>query len=318
MLIDVSAMSHVGMFDLVTVGHLAIDTILSPKITQPRVTLGGPPTYVSVAAAKLDVKASIISKVGDDFPNEYLAWLQNNNIDLSGLKRVSKASTTRYILEYKKWKRKLRLEARAPPISPADIPNFLNSEIIHVAPISNEISRKVITKLRKSARVLSLDPQGFVRSFDKKGNVGLKRWWESEVLAQIDVFKSATHEIQAAAGVRDLKSAMRQIGDCGIEIIIVTRGMKGSTLFFDKQFYDIQPCKSRTVVDPTGAGDAYIGAFLAEYARGKDVLWCACVGSAAASFIVEAIGPERFGERHEVYERAQGIYEKVVGKQLAW
>jgi len=94
---------------------------------------------------------------------------------------------------------------------------------------------------------------------------------------------------------------------------VVTRCIKGSTLLFENQFYDVPAGKSKIVVDPTGAGDAYIGGFLAEYVRNKDVLWCACVGSATASFVVEAVGPSRFGEKHEVYERAQRIYEKVVG-----
>jgi sugar/nucleoside kinase (ribokinase family) len=65
-------------------------------------------------------------------------------------------------------------------------------------------------------------------------------------------------------------------------------------------------------VDPTGAGDAYMGPFLAEYGQGKNVLWCACVGSAASSFVIEGIGSEKFGERHEVYERARKIYDKIV------
>jgi sugar/nucleoside kinase (ribokinase family) len=280
----------------------------------PKTTLGGSPTYVSVAAAKLGAKVSVISKVGSDFPKEYLTWLQNNNVDLSGLERVSNACTTRYVLEYRNLKRHLRLKTKAPPILATDIPRSLRSVVVHVAPIADEISDEVISKLRKSARILSLDPQGFVRSFDKKGNVGVKRWRNPEVLGQIDVFKSAIREIQAVTGLRNLKSAMKKIIDYGPRIAVVTRGIKGSTLLFENQFYCVPACKSKIVMDPTGAGDAYIGGLLAEYVRNKDIFWCACVGSAAASFVVEGIGPEGFGESHEVYERAQRIYEKAVGK----
>jgi sugar/nucleoside kinase (ribokinase family) len=314
-LIDVSKMSKANVFDLVTVGHFAIDTIISSKTMDSRTTLGGPPTYVSVAAAKLGAKVSVISKVGNDFPKECLTWLRSNNVDLSGLKKAPRASTTRFVLEYKNWQRQLRLEARAPPILPSEVSRSMHSTIVHVAPITNEVSHGVVTKLRKSAGVLSLDPQGFVRSFDKKGSVNAKKWRDAEVLAQIDVFKSAVREIQAVMEIQDLKPAMRKIEDYGARIIIVTRGMRGSTLLFEKQFYNVPACRSKIVVDPTGAGDAYIGGFLAEYVRDKDVLWCACVGSAAASFVVEAVGPESFGEKHEVYERAQSIYEKVAGKK---
>lgn len=305
-------MSGAEAFDVVTVGHLAIDTIFSPSITRPRNRLGGSPTYVSVTAAKLGAKVSLISKVGDDFSDEYLKWLQNNDVDLSGLKRVANTSTTRFVLEYGIWKRKLRLEARAPTISHTDIPNSLRAKIAHVAPIANEISRGVITKLRRSAEILSLDPQGFTRSFDKKGEVRLKRWKDFSALAQIDVFKSTIKEVQIITGAQDLRLAMQTIRGYGINIVLVTRGMRGATLLFDNRSYEIPAYKSRHVVDPTGAGDAFIGAFLAEHLRVKDASWSACVGSAAASFVVEGVGPERFGEKHEVYERAEGIYEKAV------
>ena len=82
------------MFDIVTVGHLTIDRIVLPKKPIPKPTLGGSPTYVSLAARKLDAKVSIISKVGGDFPPEYLTWLKANGVDLSGLKQVRGASTT--------------------------------------------------------------------------------------------------------------------------------------------------------------------------------------------------------------------------------
>lgn len=314
MLIDVSKMSHENTFDLTTIGHFAIDTILSPKITQPKPTLGGPATYVSVAAAKLGARVSVVSKVGGDFPEEYLTWLRNNKVDLSGLKQVQHASTTRYALEYVDRERKLRLQAKAPTISLSDMPRSLSSAVIHVAPIANEIPNEIIPKLRRSADILSLDPQGFLRSFDEKGNVALRQWQDSDVLAQIDILKSTVDEVKVMTEARDLDSAMRQISDHGIKIVIVTMGIEGSRIFFDNEFYDIPASRSK-IVDPTGAGDAYIGAFLAEYMHGKDVLWCASVGSSAASFVVGGVGPERFGEKHEVYQRAQTIYEKVTGKQ---
>jgi sugar/nucleoside kinase (ribokinase family) len=307
-------MSHANIFDLLTVGHFAIDTISSPKIARATITLGGPPTYVSIAAAKLGAKVAVVSKIGDDFPDEYLKWLQNKHVNLAGLKRVSGASTTRFALEYKDSRRKMQLQAKAPPISSRDIPSSLRAKIVHVSPIANEISLKAIAKLRKTAKALSLDAQGFVRRFDKEGNVGLTKWPATEVLAHIDIFKSSIEEMQAVTGTKILRRAMKQIGDHGIRVVLVTRGMSGSTLLFDKQFYNVPSCKSKIVVDPTGAGDAFIGAFLGEYIHERDPLWCACVGSASASFVVEDVGPRRFGKREETYGRAWEIYERQLEK----
>ena len=76
------------------------------------------------------------------------------------------------------------------------------------------------------------------------------------------------------------------------------------------------PGKPRAIQDPTGAGDAFIGAFLAEYIQGKDPIWCSCVGCAASSFVIEGVGPTMFGEKKETYMRATEIYEKEL-KRLA-
>jgi len=299
------------MFDLVTAGHFAIDLISSPKITTPKPTLGGPPTYVSVAAKKVDAKVSVISKVGEDFSSRHIAWLNANGVDLSGLKRIKGASTTRFILKYTNCRRQLQLKSRAPPILPEDIPNSLRVKVVHIAPVANEISRNLVDKMRTLTNVLSLDPQGFVREFDANGNMRLKRWHDQQVLEQIDLYKSSSNEIRMVTGLADLQMAMEKIRDYGAKIVVVTKGLKGSKLLFEGKLYDIPACKPKIVRDPTGAGDAFIGAFLAEYVKGKDPVWCACTGSASASFVVEGVGPEVFGEKEEIYARASEIYGKM-------
>lgn len=298
------------MFDLVTVGHFAIDLISSPRLVAPKHVLGGPPTYVSLAAKKLDAGVSVISKVGEDFPKEYFTWLNANSVDLSGLKLVKDAFTTRFILKYKDDERQLQLQSQAPLISLKDVSNSLRARIIHVAPITSELSYDVIGKLRIMTDTLSLDPQGFVREFDQKGNVHLKRWEDTRVLELIDLYKSSLGEIKMVTGLTDLKLAMKKIQNYGARIIVVTKGTEGSTLLFEGTFYEVPACRPRVIRDFTGAGDAYIGAFLAEFIQEKDISWCSCVGSAVASFVVEGVGPAVFGEKKEIYKRAAGIYEK--------
>jgi sugar/nucleoside kinase (ribokinase family) len=128
----------------------------------------------------------------------------------------------------------------------------------------------------------------------------------------VDVYKSSSDEIRMVAGTTNIRRAARKILDYGVEVVVVTKGMRGSTLLFDEAFFKVPPYSPRKLVDPTGAGDAYIGAFLAEYIRSKDPLWCACVGTASASFVIEDIGPCRFGGREETYARAREIYEKHI------
>lgn len=302
------------MFDIVTVGHLAIDSILLPERQTPFVVLGGATAYVSMAAKRLDTRVSIISKVGGDFPEAYQWWLQQESIDLSGLVKDETALTTRFELKYSdlQTERTLLLKGKAPPIMIDDLPSSLRADAIHLAPLANEISYDVAERLKSHADVLSLDPQGLVRSFDEAGNVSLKPLTDKRILGIVDILKSSRSEIEAATGLSDVASAMEAVHKLGVKIVVVTLGGEGAVISVDGATYRIPAYLSEKVVDPTGAGDAFMGGFLAEYVYGENYLRCGCVGSAAASLVVEGIGPTNFGDKTEIYRRARLLYEKEI------
>jgi sugar/nucleoside kinase (ribokinase family) len=301
-------------FDITTVGHFAIDSISLPGRPHPVSVLGGSAAYTSLATRRLDATASVISKVGGDFPQAYLWWLQQEGIDLSSVIRLEKEQTTRFELKYNKdlTNRKIKLRSKASPITVGDLPKSLHAKVIHIAPIAGEISYDTVAKLKKCAEILSLDPQGLMRSFGADGNVTYRSSISKRLLSLINIYKSSTEELSAATGFKDTRSAIKAIHDFGVETVIITLGAKGAVLSIGGTRYNIPPCKSVAVVDPTGAGDVFMSGFLTEYIRQKDSLWCACVGSAAASLVVEGIGPTFFGEKEEIYRRANSIYEKGI------
>jgi len=299
------------LLDLVSVGHFAIDLIVSPKIDCPKLTLGGPAAFVSLTAAKLGAKVGVVSKVGEDF-QEHLTLLRENNVDLSLMHITENTSSTHFVLTYSKGRRKLQLKSKAPRISPQDIPSALRANAIHVAPVVDELSVEVIKELRDKTPALSIDPQGFLRRFDKTGMAKLETLDDIGFLQYFDVFKSSIQELKVLTGHSRMGVSMETVCRAGVEIILVTMGIKGSLIRFGEKFYHVPSCKPKTLKDPTGAGDAFIGGFLAEYIRGEEPLWCCCVGSAAASFVIEKVGSQRFGEKDEVYERATKIYEKGI------
>ncbi|MDH5460377.1 MAG: PfkB family carbohydrate kinase [Candidatus Bathyarchaeota archaeon] len=302
------------MFDVVSVGHFTIDSIFLPDRHMPLVVLGGSAAYVSFAARRLDATVSVISKVGDDFPKAYMWWLGQEGIDLSGVVKVENAQTTGFELKYTNnlSNRNLRLKSRAPSITVDDLPKSLKAKAIHFAPIAGEVTDEVAEKLRSCTEWLSLDPQGLVRKFDAKGNVTSGSLADKRILQLVDIYKSSSNEIKAATGLSRLDSAIKAIHDHGVKTVIVTLGMKGAVLSVEETIYNIPAYKSEKFVDPTGAGDVFIGGFLAEYIRGESLLWCVCVGSAAASLVVEAVGPTFFGDKAEIYRRASVLYEKEI------
>jgi sugar/nucleoside kinase (ribokinase family) len=302
------------VFDVVPVGHFSIDSIFLPDRPSPFVVLGGSAAYVSLATRRLDARVAVVSKVGGDFPEAYRWWLGQEGINLSGLVKVENAQTTRFELKYNSdfLERTLVLKNRAPPITVDDLPNPLKAFAIHIAPITGEITYEVAEKLKGHADVLSLDPQGLVRAFDQDGNVTYASMADKHILGLVDIYKSSLNEIKAVTDLTDLDLAIKGVHDCGVKIVIVTLGAKGAVLSVEGSRYDVPACTPNKIVDPTGAGDAFIGGFLAEYVNGENTLRCACVGSAAASFVVEGIGPTSFGDKTQVYQRARELYEKEI------
>ncbi len=299
-------------FDITTVGHFSIDRIKLPDRNQTKLTLGGPPTYVSLTAKKLGADVSVVSRVGTDFPGRFRRLLERRGVDLSGLKEDKGALTTSYLLDYKSsGERRLFLGNKAPSIGAEDVPDVLDSQAVHVAPIANEVSREALRKVKASGCVVSMDPQGFVRRFGENGEVSLGRFENAEVLRGVDVLKASRDEAKAVTGQETLVEMAKSLCREGAETAIITGGAESTLLCFGGKMSYIPPAKPRAIVDTTGAGDVFIGAFLTMLVRGEEPLWCACVGSAAASFVVEKRGPSGFGSLKQVQARAMEVYEKA-------
>lgn len=297
------------MFDLAVIGHYTIDLIIAGR-GEPKPTLGGSPTYTSLAARRMGATVTVISKVGKDFPDEYIAWLSRDGIDLTGLARVD-TPTTRFISKYENEERVLQLKRVCSPILPEDIPAGLKTKCIHLGPVAREISAETVSQAAQITEVVSLDPQGFVRRFDREGNVLDQERLDVTMLRHIDILKASEGELKIAMGIDDLWKAAEAAAQFGPRIIIVTKGVKGALMLHSNVRYEIPACKPRLVVDPTGAGDAFIGAFMAEYVRGKDPCWCVAVGSAASSFVVEGLGPSSFGSKDDVLKRAERTFQSI-------
>jgi sugar/nucleoside kinase (ribokinase family) len=302
------------LFDIVSVGHLSIDHIYLPEKNMPFVVLGGSATYVSFAARRLDSRVAVLSKVGKDFPAAYLWWLRQEGIDLSRVAKLEDAQTTCFDLRYAGdlSNRTLQLKAKAPSITVEDLPTSLKAKAIHIGPIAGEITYDVAEKLRGCTEILSLDPQGLVRNFDENGNATLESSVDKRLLKLVDIYKSSLKEIQALTDLADPNLAIKAIHEYGPKIVIVTLGSEGALVSVEDKMHTVPAHKPEKVVDPTGAGDAFMGGFLAEYVYGEDCSWCSCVGSAVASLVVEGVGPTFFGEKEEIYRRARFLYEKEI------
>ncbi len=290
------------MVDLTVIGHIAIDKIITHDAM--RTQIGGPPAYVALAAGVLGRGVDVITKVGGDVPDDFLIRLSDLEVDLQGMV-VEEAPTTRFTIDYRGVERSLMVESVCAEIGLEDVERVPEAAI--VAPIVGEVSPATIAGI--GADVIALDPQGYLREVLDDGSIRPKPWFNGEALRRVDVFKSSVRELELVTGERDPWNGLERILRHGVEVAVATKGGEGSLLAFGAGRY-VVPAHDAVLVDPTGAGDAFLGCFFLEYLEGEEPLWCASMGSAAASFVVETTGAEIEASHEDVRERAEDVFNR--------
>jgi sugar/nucleoside kinase (ribokinase family) len=261
--------------------------------------------YASLGARALGASVVVGSKVGTDLRKKHLIWLKRQGVNTSYVHRTDGATTT-FRINYEGEVRSMWTVCRCPPITRRDLENFPQSSSLHLGPILNEIPQPVASWLSERDAITSLDPQGYLRRTLRDGRVGRVKWRDRKLLNRLDVLKLSEDE---AAVVLDKKPSSRKLMRLGPRVVLITRGGSGTMMWSEEQGLFRVPAFKTHVRDPTGAGDALVGAMLVTWARTGDVLWSVAVGSAVASFVVETISPKNFGTTKQIQERARVIFE---------
>ncbi len=116
-----------------------------------------------------------------------------------------------------------------------------------------------------------------------------------EILTYSSIFFANESEMEEVISIFGLDSIIGLFEKGRTEVIVITRGRKGSS-FFRRTEGGIEEGKvgicetGGPVVDRTGAGDSYIAGFLHGYFRGRTIKECCELGSVCSSFIIEKMG----------------------------
>ncbi len=297
-------------FDLVGIGNPVYDVIVTPAARTHGRVLSGCSTNGCLAAKKLGMgKVGLVGRIGPDFMSRFRLDMERygveTRIDTSG------RETGGFSLIYDEaGNRTLDVLGVAGKIRVKNFPeNFLDTRFFLLGPILGEIDYELVEYIRSSSSAkIFLDPQGLVRTVGRDGRV-LHRC-DREAFGKIarltDFIKPNEHESETITGQRDPRVALRQLREFGPAIPIVTLAEQGSLLLDNEKVYQI-PAFPTQAVDPTGAGDVYAGSFMTEYARTSSFLDAAIFASAAASIMVEQIGPDFSMPIEEVRRRTEAI-----------
>ena len=297
-------MAHGDLRSITVIGHLTIDEIVRDgEILE---NMGGVACYTSLAARAMGSDVKVISMVGEDFPEKYLEVLSNAGIDVSKIAKLVEAKTTRFRIRNIGDLREMWLEARAPRIKIDEV----EGDAIYLGPVARELLIEDIKRLVSRHDRVLLDPQGILRESDESNRVRLVKIDLS--FPGLWALKTSIEEGQVITDAIEPEAIVDRLHELA-EIILLTMGKRGA-IVSDRSKKFLIPIYETRAVDPTGAGDVFGGAFLAEFLRSGEIDWASAVGSAAASIAVEGHGflpllSKDF--RREAYKRAELIHERV-------
>ncbi len=285
-------------------GFMTIDSIQLQLRTIT--SIGGPPCYAGLICSRFGMEVSALTKIGTDFPDDQTVWLARNGIKLHPSDRSATKPTTRFLIVTKGTERSLVLAARCEDISRTQLPESRYSASL-VSPLAGEISPSLLGEISKRSDFTFLDPQGFVRSFDRKGVVSVGRLKDEGILQRVDAIKMDREEAEAITGRSEPKDALAKLASLGVRKAVVTRGAEPCFVMDGTRIFSV-PVPKVSVVDSTGAGDVLAGTVVATYLRSRDFLWSACFGIAASSLSLHLIALSKVDLPESVDEQARRLY----------
>ncbi|MFZ5969763.1 MAG: PfkB family carbohydrate kinase [Bacillota bacterium] len=265
------------MSTVYTMGEALIDFIPNEKgiglkdVTAFYKAPGGAPANVACAVAKLGGNSAFIGKLGTDaFGDALVDTLRGVGVDTRYIMRTHEANTAlafvtlkadgnRDFMFYRNPSADMLLskdEIRKEWFKGEDILHFGSVDLIE-APVKYA-HIEAIYGIKEKGGMVSFDPNVRLFLWDSKDAC---RKTILDFVPMSNILKISDEELEFITGIRDEKEAVQSLFVGDVEIIIYTKGSKGAEIY-TKSFHTSVEGLAVNVVDTTGAGDAFIGAFL--------------------------------------------------------
>ncbi len=268
-------------------GSLTIDDLVFPDGATRWAVPGGGAAYAAFGAALWTNKVSIVAPLGTDYP----AGVFPEQVDLSRCRQIPH-SLRNWGLYEENGRRHFvsRSHSRRWHDFCPDLDDVASGKQIaaHLSAMPPERALALVRELRRSGThfiSLDMDEHDLLGEMDRK--------IINELMANVDLFLPSLHDAQRLCGKTDPIDNLRYLRKIApnISLIAIKCGANGviahastATTLIHISAYPV------TVIDETGAGDAFCGGVLASFANREDPTEALICGSVSASFCVEGVG----------------------------
>jgi sugar/nucleoside kinase (ribokinase family) len=299
-------------------GHAVIDHVRHRSDDPFRSQLGGSVSYDSIALKSLGARFKVCTRIGFDFPDEYLRELkQFAGVDFGSF-RTKQYRTTSYRIDRSTEPRKMWLAAFCAPISSISLGKNRKSvkqksAFLLAVPIAGEISLGALKEASAKFQKTFVDSQGFIRNFEPKTRKVITKFqnYDLSCLDHVDYLKADRDELQGWTGKKDIENSIAELSR-HVKHLLVSSG-SGALVLYEGNFPKFLAMPPRVVVkDSTGAGDILLATLAAYLAAGESDKEALRYAVAAASLSVQSRGiTKAILDRKEV----EGVARKIRLKE---
>ena len=288
-------------YDVLYIGNYTKDTIISRART--RIVDGGAINYAAHAAARLGMKAAVVTRLSLE-DQHVVDALTRAGIDCY----VTHTPTSTLLkLEYPTADpdiRTLSVTSTAGRITPGEVEKLDARAAVIGSSLRGEVGVEVIRTLKDKGMPVAADMQGFVRVL-RGTELKYEPWDEMQsTLALIDVVKSDAAEAEFLTGESEIHKAAKVYANMGPREIVLTH-KDGLLIYADGNLQEMGFYPER-LEGRSGRGDTCIGTYMAmrlSMAPREAGVWAAAV----TSLKMEDPGPFN-RSREEVEELIRAKY----------
>ncbi|HLO14918.1 MAG TPA: carbohydrate kinase family protein [Anaerolineales bacterium] len=297
-------------------GKLTREYLLPPTGPSRLDVAGGNLLYAAAGLRVWEAGIGLVGRVGDDYPREWLNACISRGFDTCGIRVLSKNIDVREFVAYNEAFEPSRINpvshfARREMIFPKsllgyqppdDKKNFDPDSMLIVTDIPSDYQlaraallcpMDIVTQTQLIAGMKRGSVHTFVLDPGSDAMLPTARRELPALLNGVTAFLPSQEELCNLfwGQTYDLWEMAEAVSMYGCEYVVIKCGARGQLLYDtnSKKKWEV-PAYPARLADPTGAGDAFSGGFLAGYCKNYDPLEGVLYGNVSASLKVEGSG----------------------------
>ena len=288
------------MKHIICAGQANVDVVATPfegfsengDVTyadQIKMTTGGDAMNTSVRLRNLGMSVAFAGAIGKDAAGDFL-YQNMYGMNTDGLLRTDESQTAvcMALVQGNGQRRFIYNPGSNGLLSASQITDHLlaGASILHVGGVMQ------MSRLEPDLHTLfqAAHRHGVLTSMDVTYDLdGLWLKKIEKALPYTDYFLPSIEEVSEMTGYQEPEQIRRFFEGCGMKGMVIKLGKRGCyvTDFREERYLSEYPAK---VVDTTGAGDSFVGGFLAAISQGENCFTAASVGTVVASVCVAHVG----------------------------